>query len=54
MSVRTRVRRLLGRDSPCCPECGTNLPTRTTYRCEVCGYDLIRRVRDSQPRQPMM
>jgi hypothetical protein len=52
MNMRTRVRRLFRRGSTCCPECGSVLPTHTPYPCDVCGYDLVRRVRDSHLHTP--
>jgi predicted amidophosphoribosyltransferase len=53
MSVRIRVRRLLHRDR-CCPACGSDLHPQSSHLCDVCGYDLIRRVRDSQIRRPLV
>jgi hypothetical protein len=52
MSMRTRVQRLLRRESACCPECGSVLPAHSPYPCDVCGYDLVRRVRDRQIHTP--
>ena len=46
--ARTRTHRHAS-DSSTCPECGAKMPLTT---CEVCGYDMVQRTRDSiNPRQ---
>ena len=46
--TRARARRRAA-DPSTCPECGAKVPLTT---CEACGYDIVRRTRDSiNPRQ---
>jgi len=50
--VLTTIKRWLGRapEPVSCPDCGAQVPR---LYCDVCGYDLVRGVKDShQPPRP--
>ena len=51
MRARLLLRRMLRHRARPCPECGENL--RDTY-CDVCGYDLVQRSKDTTFHRPVV